>query len=223
MAPAFPDIPSVDVKVKYVPSALESYLSPAFYLIPPIDEYTDNTIYINQAYSLNEIHLFTTLAHEGYPGHLYQTTYFASTNPDPVRSILSFPGYVEGWATYAEMCSYSISPLERTNAIFLQKNSSAILGLYAMADIGIHYDGWTFSDTHSFFSAYGITDENTVQEIYNYILGDPANYLKYYVGYVEILELKKEMSFSSQKEFHQKLLEIGPAPFAIIRKYLMGT
>ena len=223
---AFPSSSSVNVKVKYVPSALEEYLSPAFYLIPAIDNFNDNTIYINNKYSFTGIDLFTTLAHEGYPGHLYQTTYFASTNPDPVRSIMDFPGYVEGWATYAEMCSYYISPLDKPYATLLQKNSSLILGLYALADIGIHYEGWSLDDTILHFSAYGIDDENTIKEIYEYILGDPANYLKYYVGYLEILELKKDYlalkgNDFSQKEFHQELLEIGPAPFAIIRKYML--
>ena len=221
----FPTSASVNVQVKYVPKALEEILSPAFYLIPSIDNYAENTIYINQAHNLADINLFTTLAHEGYPGHLYQTTYFANTDPDPIRSVLNFSGYVEGWATYAEMCSYYISSLEKPYATLLQKNNSIILGLYAMADIGIHYDGWSANDTVKFFASYGINDEAVVQEIYEYIVGDPANYLTYYVGYVEMLELKKESiererDNFSQKDFHQRILEIGPAPFEVIRKYL---
>lgn len=221
----FPTSASVNVQVKYVPKALEEILSPAFYLIPSIDNYVENIIYINQAHNLADINLFTTLAHEGYPGHLYQTTYFANTEPDPIRTVLNFSGYVEGWATYAEMCSYYISSLEKPYATLLQKNNSIILGLYAMADIGIHYDGWSANDTVKFFSAYGINDEAVIQEIYEYIVGDPANYLTYYVGYVEMLELKRECMEKqgddfSQKEFHKKVLEIGPAPFETIRKHL---
>ena len=222
----FPTTADVNVEIKYVPSALEQYLSPAFYLIPAIDNFSENTIYINKGHSLTDINLFTTLAHEGYPGHLYQTTFFANTNPDPVRSLLECSGYVEGWATYAEMCSYYLSPLSKPHATLLQKNNSIILGLYAMADIGIHYDGWTLQDTANHFSAYGIDDEATIAEIYEYILGDPANYLNYYVGYLEILELKKEYMNQegdnfSQKEFHKKLLEIGPAPFEVVWKYML--
>lgn len=222
---SFPTAASVNVQVKYVPKALEEILSPAFYLIPSIDNYAENTIYINQAHNLADINLFTTLAHEGYPGHLYQTTYFASTKPDPIRTVFNFSGYVEGWATYAEMCSYYISTLDKPYATLLQKNNSIILGLYAMADIGIHYDGWNVDDTLKFFSAYGINDETVIKEIYEYIVGDPANYLTYYVGYAEMLELKKECmereeNNFSQKNFHQRILEIGPAPFEVIRKHL---
>ena len=222
---AFPASASVNVQVKYVPKALEEYLSPAFYLIPSIDNYVENTIYINQAHNLADINLFTTLAHEGYPGHLYQTTYFANTDPDPIRSVFNFSGYVEGWATYAEMCSYYISSLDKPHAALLQKNNSLILGLYALTDIGIHYDGWGVNDTLNFFSTYGIHDEAVIKEIYEYIVGDPANYLTYYVGYLEMLELKKECMEKegdnfSQKDFHRKILEIGPAPFEVIRKHL---
>lgn len=215
---SFPASSNVNVEIKHVPDGLAEYLSPAFYLIPAIDNYSDNVIYINDAYDMDELSLFTTLAHEGYPGHLYQTTYYASTNPDPIRTYLNFPGYVEGWATYAEMCSYYISPLEKPLSTLMQKNSSVILGLYAYADMGIHYDGWNLEDTVDFFCSYGIEEEETIAEIYKMILGNPANYLSYYIGYVEILELKKEFT-GSQLEFHKRLLDIGPAPFEIIQKH----
>ena len=225
---AFPVPQNVNVKIKYVPSSLEEYLSPAFYLIPAIDNMTENVIYINQAHSLDNIHLFTTLAHEGYPGHLYQTTYYAAKAPDPLRNLFDFKGYVEGWATYAEMCSYYLSSLDKPSATLLQKNNSLILGLYALADIGIHYGGWNLERTTQFFSTYGIDDENTIAEIYDIIIGDPANYLSYYVGYLEILELKREMMEQegkdfSQKEFHQEILDVGPAPFEIVREQMLKS
>ncbi len=225
---SFPASPEVSVEIKYVPKDLEEHLSPAFYLIPAIDAPDENVIYINGGQSLEDIRLFTTLAHEGYPGHLYQTTYYAATDPDPLRTIFNFKGYVEGWATYAEMCSYYLSPLEKSYATLLQKNNSLILGLYALADIGIHHEGWDLKRTVQFFRTYGIEDETTIAEIYQLILADPANYLAYHVGYLEILDLKrtcmeeKGNSFS-QKEFHKRLLEIGPAPFEIVKKLLTGT
>ena len=227
ITPAFPEPAKVETTVKYVPDALEEYLSPAFYLIPAIDNTSENVIYINRGQEATDINLFTTIAHEGYPGHLYQTTYFANTDPNPVRSILNFEGYTEGWATYAEMCSYYLSPLDKPSATLLQKNSSLILGMYAAADIGIHYHGWDLDKTSQYFKNYGIENEKTIREIYELIIADPGNYLKYYIGYVEFLELKKEAirqegADFSQKEFHKKVLEIGPAPFSILRKYLLS-
>ena len=217
----FPEIPDVDFQVKYVPESMQDYLSPAFYMIPAIDNLTENVIYINNGQTASGLNLYTTLAHEGYPGHLYQTVYFSASEPDPIRSILDFGGYVEGWATYAEMMSYYLAPLPKTEASLLQKNSSVILGLYALADIGIHYDGWSVTDTVRFFSDYGINDANAVQSVYKLIIGSPANYLKYYIGYLKFYELKKEMADAlgnqfSQKEFHRAVLDVGPAPFEIV-------
>lgn len=222
----FPNPPKVNTQIKYVQESMEEYLSPAFYMIPAIDDTKNNVIYINQGHIPDGLTLFTTLAHEGYPGHLYQTVYYSATNPDPIRSLLNFGGYTEGWATYSEMLSYYFAPVSKEYASMMQHNSSLILGLYALADMGIHYDGWSLLDTVSFFRGYGITDTDTIEEIYNLIIGDPGNYLKYYIGYVEFLELKKEAMTTwgddfTQEKFHKEVLETGPAPFDILQKQLL--
>lgn len=221
----FPAPPNVNVQIKYVSKEMETYLSPAFYLIPAIDNTEENIIYINNGHMSDDISLYTTLAHEGYPGHLYQTTYFAGQNPNPIRNLLDFGGYTEGWATYSEMLSYYFAPIEKPQATLMQKNTSILLGLYALADMGIHYDGWSLFDTIAFFRGYGITDTDAIEEIYDLILSDPANYLKYYIGYIEFLELKKEAitlwgEDFSQERFHKAVLDIGPAPFDLIRKHI---
>ena len=87
IAGEFPDPPQADTQIKYVQESMQEYLSPAFYLIPAIDNPGENVIYINSGHLGDDISLFTTLAHEGYPGHLYQTTYFAG----PLRRCASKP------------------------------------------------------------------------------------------------------------------------------------
>ena len=203
----FPSPPSVSVTVKYVQESLEEYVSPAFYMIPPIDDAQENVIYINRGHMPDDLTLFTTLAHEGYPGHLYQTTYYQATDPHPVRSLLNYGGYTEGWATYAEMLSWYYAPIPKKDAALLQKNSS-------------------LPETVVFFQSYGITDVPVIRDIYERIVADPANYLKYYIGYVEFLELKKDAVRSwgkdfSQKRFHREVLETGPASFDLLRDYLL--
>lgn len=221
----FPKPPKVNTEIKYVEKSMEEYLSPAFYMIPAIDSTKDNVIYLNSGHMPDDLSLYTTLAHEGYPGHLYQTVYFANQDPVPIRSILNFGGYVEGWATYTEMLSYYFAPIEKDQAAIMQRNTSILLGLYALADMGIHYDGWSLMDTVAFFQDFGITDTQAIEEIYNLILSDPANYLKYYIGYVEFLELKKEAINKwgdnfSQERFHKAVLNVGPAPFDLVREYI---
>ena len=224
----FPPCPKIHTQVKYVQKSMEEYLSPAFYMIPTIDNTSENVIYINNGHIADNLSLFTTLAHEGYPGHLYQNVYYTSLNPDPIRCVLNYGGYTEGWATYSEMLSYYFSSLSKEQATLFQRNASVILGLYALADMGIHYDGWRLADATKFFRTYGITDAKTIEDIYDLIIADPANYLKYYIGYLEFLELKKDAvekwgDAFTQMRFHKAVLDIGPASFDVIRKYLGGA
>ncbi len=221
----FPAAPDVDFTVNYIDECVEDYLAPAYYITSPIDNYSSNSIYINANTDTSDISYFTTLAHEGYPGHLYQTVMSYEAGLSPARSMLNFPGYVEGWATYVEMQSYYYAGLDENVAALLQKNQSAILSLYATTDIAIHYDGWSLDDTIQFWNSYGITDEDTIQEIYEFIVEEPAHYLKYYVGYLQFGELRemssiKYLRYYNNVDFHQAILEIGPAPFDIVEKYL---
>lgn len=222
----FPEISNVDTDVKYVQPEMEEYLSPAFYMVPAIDSTDSQTIYINSGHLPDDLDLYTTLAHEGYPGHLYQNVYYASLDPAPIRSLLGCGGYTEGWATYTEMMSYYFTDLPKEQAALLQHNASVLLGLYALADMGIHYEGWTLIDTVSFFHQYGIADTNVIEDIYDLIIADPANYLKYYIGYVEFLELKKDAVKEwgdefSQERFHKAVLDAGPMPFYLLREAVL--
>ena len=222
------DFPAVDAaayEVKYVDPSLEDYLSPAFYLTPPLDEMENHVIYINPAGNYDNLSLFTTLAHEGYPGHLYQTLYENSCHFNLARNLFYFGGYVEGWATYIERYAYTYTSLEPEIAQLLAANSFLSLGLHARADIGIHYEGWTPEGLADFLSDYGITNSDTIEAIYQAIVQDPGNYLKYYLGAAEILQLKAtaEKSLGSAfvlKDFHEFLLSVGPAPFSVIENYL---
>ncbi|HEX3076305.1 MAG TPA: DUF885 domain-containing protein, partial [Lachnospiraceae bacterium] len=222
----YPEMEKVDYNVKYVNKSLEDFISPAFYLTPAIDNYNNNNIYINggKKYDLSQI--FTTLAHEGYPGHLYQCVYFAQQNPAPVRSIMNYGGYTEGWATYVEMSSYHMAGLDEKLATLLEKNMAVILIMYARADIGINYEGWTKDDTADYLAQMiGVTDDETINTFYNSMIEEPANYLQYTIGYLEFKELRekaeKELGDKfSAKSFHEFILKTGPAPFDVIDNYM---
>lgn len=221
----FPKAPNVGYTVKSVHPSLEAYTAPAFYLTPPIDDISKNCIYINESKGDEKLKLYTTLAHEGFPGHLYQNVMERSSGLAPIRSLFGSSGYAEGWATYVEMQSFYYADVENEVAAYLQMNQSALLSLYATADMGIHYDGWTLRDTLDFFQGYNITDKQTIQEIYHLIVEEPAHYLKYYIGYLEFLNLKKYAMEKyggdySNYRFHQALMKMGPAPFGILKKYL---
>lgn len=221
----FPAAPKVNYSIKYVHESLQEHLSPAMYLIPAVDNYQDNIIYINNNPSYDMSQIFPTIAHEGYPGHLYQSVYFRAKNPAPIRSLLNFGGYVEGWATYVEYYSFHIAGFDSNVANFLEASMAANMALYCRLDMGIHYDGWSLSETTSYLKQFGLTDELTIKTLYTTMLDEPALYPQYGIGYLEFVNLKsiakKELGDNfNLKDFHTFLLDIGPSQFDVIESRL---
>ena len=234
IASDFPAYPGMTEKtmpvceIKKVSSSMEEYLSPAFYLTPPLDDISENVIYINYGCTPENIELYTTLAHEGYPGHLYQSVYstlaWKDQNVHPVRHLLHFGGYVEGYATYAEFYSYQYAAdyTDQNYSELVLRNRKLHLALYSMLDISIHYYGTTYEEAHETLCSFGIEDAQTTREIYDYIVNSPGNYLQYYVGYLEIMECRelarlKWKDHYSDYNFHEFLLDFGPADYETIR------
>lgn len=253
---AYPPIPTgrdnapIRSTIKYVDASLESYSAPAFYMMPPIDNICDNLICLNARDTEDDLALFTTLAHEGYPGHLYQTVYSKryqeQENILPLGNVLYYGGFVEGWAMYVELASFD-------RAIELAKESHPEaaayyqvcrldrqfrLGLYSLLDIAIHYDNASFEDVQKLCCCLGINDSANLAALYQYIAEEPCNYLKYYLGYLEILELKKQAAVLWSEpgqmtavyddtaflyRFHSFLLQNGPADYRTLARRLGAT
>ena len=243
----FPTLPvSADVEVKSVSDSLEDYCSPAFYLTVPMDSYENNVIYLNKKNSLTGIDLYTTLAHEGFPGHLYQTVFFHSYNTvkndtgvinytSLLRNLLYYGGYTEGYALYVESLSYDYAAalceeadIEDAKLIcdVLKYEWQMQIGLYCLLDIAIHYDGATYEQVKAILNKFGILEEESTKAIYQYLLEEPTTYLKYYLGYLEIENLKN-MAKSlwndtySDLKFHTFLLECGPCNFMRLEEKLL--
>ncbi len=247
MTEDYPAVPLLSIaetapscSIKYLDESLAPYSAPAFYLTPPIDDMSENTIYINSADTSGGLSLFTTLAHEGYPGHLYQTVYsghhLLRTGASPLRSILYYGGYIEGWAMYVELGSYDYAihlsggTQSGTEAFYQahKLNRQIQLCLYSLLDIIIHYEGASYERVCAILSAIGFTEDEDIQAIYEYIIEEPCNYLKYYLGYLEIEALKTQAeaawgeSFTLYR-FHTFLLNNGPADFRTLSRLIAVT
>ena len=252
----YPSIPApagdsrINCTVKYVDDSLEPYTAPAFYMTPPLDNVLNNTIYINTLDTSDDLSLFTTLAHEGYPGHLYQTVYSQRSRDrsdiTPLCSVLYYGGYVEGWAMYAELSSYDYAirlaskdhPEAEGYYLACRLDRQIQLCLYSLLDITIHHDGATLEDVCEILASLGSTNPDTAAAIYEYIVEEPCNYPKYYLGYLEIMELKKQAAeiwcngtqTSDACEssdflywFHCFILENGPADFKTLSALLSSA
>ncbi|MCR4671836.1 MAG: DUF885 domain-containing protein [Lachnospiraceae bacterium] len=220
----FPEAVTDEFTVNYVPEALEESLNPAFYIVPPVD-IDVNTIYLNNGQLGGGADLFDTLAHEGYPGHLYQMTFFKSTDPNPVRLVMNFTGYEEGWATYVENYSYTFAGLDKDVARAYVLNQRIVLNVYGVLDVLINYFGYTLEDTQTFLGYFGWGDDETSKAVFLQIVGNPCSYLPYCVGSLQFQEFYDDAeqiagdSFDPV-EYHKTVLEIGPCYFSVLEDRL---
>lgn len=227
----FPETGEVSCSLKELPSSLSGTSAAAFYLIPPIDAADTNVIYINKA-KVGGRELFSTLAHEGYPGHLYQTNYYMNKETDPLRHLMKTAGYDEGWGTYAQLYSYNYIEFkdvdeQTSNAlrILYRNNDLLSLTLSSLSDLYVNYKDYDREKLSEFLSSYGVKEENA-SSIYEYVAENPTTYLTYCIGYYELEDLKnkaeadQEENFSI-KDFHKKVLDCGSCPFDILREYVL--
>lgn len=216
----FPPLAELPYTVKDVPAALEDYTSPAFFMIPAIDSQDKNTIYINNA-MLDPTTLFTTLAHEGYPGHLYQTVYTQLLDLDPLNNKLSASGYSEGWATYVEYeYAYDYMNESETYRRLARVNSLLSLEISALVDMQVNWAGWSEDQLVEWLDAMGFNGD-AAGDLMAHVCAEPGNYMTYAGGYLEFMELRRTAedtlgSAFDEMAFHTWLLDQGSAPFPLL-------
>ncbi len=225
----FPKINNYQYKLTAVSKALQKNSSPAYYFSSVIDSNVIESIYYNPL-DFNDLsdktvrnNLFQTIAHEAYPGHMYQYIYFKNNeNNHNVLSTINFNCFTEGWAVYAEneILKYLIDD-EKLRDYYIANKVYTYL-VYARADIGINYEGWNLIEVKNHFNKYyfdiSISAAKSIIETFVEI---PTNYLKYYFGYLQIMDMKDKVikvlgSSFSNYEFHEVILEYGPIPFSIL-------
>lgn len=218
----FPDIPDIDFTIEPVHESLEDIVSPAFFMTPPLDDYENNSIYTNLN-SDGSGSLWSTLAHEGVPGHMYQFVYFLSNDPEPIRCLLNFNGYQEGWATYVELMSFDYYDGYSSDAYADLERFNTELNLLVSAriEIGVNYEGWDLEETQNYLTENGFNGA-AAQDIMDYVIAEPANYQMYVLGWLEFKELKEYAESElgdkfDECEFHKVLLDAGPCQFYLLR------
>lgn len=222
----YPDAGTINYKAEALDKNLETIMDDvlAYYMAPAIDDPDNNLIRVN---GLHTDGMWTTLAHEGYPGHMLQNAYYMSTDPEPVRTLMNFLGYKEGWAMYACYDSLYYYEYEEpeygdTIAALYQLNDEMSYLMMGRVDLGINYEGWTLQDIADYLTKNGM-DGSAAQELYTTMVGDPAVYQSYSTGYYEMKELRdyaeeKMGDDFDLKTFNTIILETGPCQFDILKE-----
>ena len=224
------------ITVKYIDKAMEDNFSPAAYMTSAIDNFTEEFIYLNNADIRDEFgnldynYLYTTLAHEGYPGHLYQNVYFKNKDVNILRKVLKSSGYSEGWATYTEIFSFELLRGKYSDEfvdylIFQEEYNAAI---YSRIDMGIHYDGWDINDLRNFILDFNPNaSEEAIRATFEQLVEIPNNFQTYFFTYFKIKDLQlkvKELAGNDfdYKIFHTYILDCGPAPLRYVEEYVLS-
>lgn len=183
----------------------------AYFVIPSLDNTLPYQIRYNQrdyGKDTTDIELYTTLAHEGITGHMYQAQYNAENLEYPIQFLFDNSGLAEGYATYAQI--YALNYLDLTTTGY-KLESEMNFYLTALLDIEINYNGLTLDELNS---QYGM-DMST---IYNQVADNPTTFLSYYYGYLQILNLKDQKM--SDMDFHNNLLKYGNVYFDVLKKHM---
>lgn len=226
----YPDCGEIKYRAENLDKSLEPIMEStlAYYMSPAYDDQENNLIRVN---GLHTDGMWTTLAHEGFPGHMYQNSYYMSTEPEPVRTLYNFLGYKEGWAMYTCYDAVKYYEFDGEAAAYAediaklyQMNDEISYLVMGRIDLGINYEGWTVEETAQYMNDNGF-DGSAAEDLYYSMVGDPAVYQSYSTGYYELKELYDyaESTLGSQfdaKEFNKVFLETGPCQYDILRKQI---
>ena len=218
----FPAPATTNYNIEYQNKACEVEGTLAYYVSSRIDDISINNIKVNGSeVESGSLMMYETLAHEGYPGHLYEFTDFY--NNDSIcnaRKALDFTGATEGWAKYVENCvdeyldmSRNVWELNRVNNLISYICSSRV-------DIGVNYEGWTIDDVYSYLAQYYEINRETATEMFYSAVGDPGVLLPYTVGNILMQDVrdkseKKLGSGFEALEFHKWILDTGITAFPV--------
>ena len=217
---AFPALDKVYYNVQYLDPSVANDSIVAYYLSPPVDDMRDNVIKINGDNVSDVIDLYTTLAHEGFPGHLYQTNYYILQQPSLLRTQLTMMGYQEGWGMFAEGQALHVSGLSEYASEYQKINIELNYVLSAAVDLGVNGLGWSTKDVSKYLDNLDL-NSSIAKDLYDFATLQPGTILPYGVGVAmfELLENKAKNALGNdfdQKAFNEVLLNDGNRPFEVV-------
>lgn len=202
----------------------------AYYMKSALDNTSSEFITLNpvQLNSSTSNDVLGTLAHEGYPGHLYAYVYSKELGLSNIATIMTSTAHGEGWATYVELKLYEYAKEQSTdnrfNAImdYLYANQLSGFLLETRLDVGIHYEGWTVEDVAKYLDELGYNSA-AAQELFDLLIETPTSYAAYGYGKLTFYNLHERAknilgAFYDEVEFNAMLLSKGWTSLDILKE-----
>ena len=221
----YPDLGDVEYNVDPLDADTASDTLIAYYWPSPIDDHNQNIIKTNPNNMNEGYETYGTLAHEGFPGHLYQHVFYQKTNSHNFRSTISFIGYTEGWAVNAQKYAYKFCGIDNElvqDGVFFEDTYYFLL--YSIIDLGVNYYGWKEKDITEYFEKESMLfsfDNDNAEFFKDFIIERAGVYSSYGLGLSNFLTLEEETQKALKDKFdyikyHETLMKNGPLPFNIL-------
>ncbi len=193
----------------------------AYYMKSALDNTGSEYITLNpeKLSSSGKNDVIGTLAHEGYPGHLYAYVYSKELGLSNLSTIMTSTAHGEGWATYVELKLYehakeqSNDPKYGAIMDYLYANQLSGFLLETRLDVAIHYEGWKTAEIAKYMDDLGY-NSSAAGEIYNLLIETPTSYAAYGYGKLTFYSLHQNAknilgTFYDEVEFNTMLLSKG--------------
>lgn len=217
----FPALPEHRYNYFDIPVEMQANFSPAAYLGYHLDRMDENLVINNPASVSIDLGLIT--AHEGYPGHMFQSVYTRGASDHIYMLLGASIGYVEGWATYVQ--EYSVQYFAEDNVarqiVAMNQNLNSLL--LARVEIGIQYEGWSDQDCVDYLNSNfgGAISIDAVSEMLSLMYQVPGYFSKYAIGYMNTMtimtEARNEFPEATDLEIHTAYLEALSGTFEQIQ------
>lgn len=224
----FPEVGQLDYVIEEVNEEIASDSGvTAYFNIPTLDGDPVKQLRVNpKTNDLSSLSTYQTVAHEGFPGHMYQYAYMYENLDTPFqKTVLNSNAYAEGYATYAQYeANRYLRDLDQELLEVYKENDLISNSMVILVDIGIHYEGWSMEETADYMTELGFAMEGEgIEGIYRQLQANPCAFEPYYVGYFEIENLKEKAQEAlgdqfENKGFNEALLKSGLVSFSVVER-----
>ena len=201
-----------------------------YYYSSPLDNANQNIIRLNPNNLEAGLATYTTLSHEGFPGHLYQHVYYLNTDPHPIRSTIGFTGYNEGFAVMAsnDAAKYiGLSDEVADTVWYIGDNNGTgeyYFYVYSVMDVLTNLMGYDAEEIKEYFNdnfLLGYVDDQYWDYFRDFMIEMPCVYSRYAVGASKLLQYRLDAEEAlgdkfDMVSFNELIMENGPLPYGIL-------
>ncbi|MEM9488082.1 MAG: DUF885 domain-containing protein [Myxococcota bacterium] len=204
--------------------AFEKKALPSIYYISPPDPSWPEAQQRGYIPSFGD--LWSTTAHEVWPGHFLHRLHIKSNRSKILKSFCTY-SMSEGWAHYIEELMWTEGAGKGNPKLHLGQLGDALLrNVRFKSALALHIQGATADQSQAWFEELAFLDERNAIQQANRGTFDPG-YLNYTLGKLIIMKLRDDWRAKmgdqySLRAFHDTFLSYGCAPLPVIRREMVG-